>query len=92
MKNILIGFCLFASPFFANAQYATIGKIHRLDPELDAIIDTTAQIEVIAQGFVWAEGPLSISNKKKASRTVSVGDTFLFCGFEKIFYLCINKH
>lgn len=35
----------------------TVGGITRLDPALDALIDTASPIEVIATGFRWAEGP-----------------------------------
>ena len=63
MKYLLTLCCFFASPFFANAQYPTIGKIHRLDPELDAILDTAAKIEVIAQGFTWSEGPVWVKKE-----------------------------
>jgi gluconolactonase len=38
-------------------QYPTIGKIERLDPELDAILAPDARIEKLAGGFDWAEGP-----------------------------------
>ena len=34
------------------------GAVERLDSRLDAILDTTAVLEVIAEGFEWAEGPL----------------------------------
>jgi gluconolactonase len=61
MKKIWIISYLAAIPFFANAQYATIGKIHRISPELDAVLDTTAKIEVIAQGFKWSEGPVWVA-------------------------------
>ena len=40
------------------AQYPTIGTIHRYDAALDALLDTTAKIEIIAQGFTWSEGPV----------------------------------
>lgn len=33
-------------------------QIERLMPELDAIIDTNAVIEVLAEGYTWSEGPL----------------------------------
>jgi len=36
----------------------TIATIERLDPALDAIIDTNASVETIMDGFVWSEGPL----------------------------------
>ncbi len=41
-------------------KYDTTGQIKRLDPSLDAIIDTQAKVEIIATGFEWSEGPLWI--------------------------------
>ena len=35
-----------------------LGRIERLDPRLDAIVAPDATMEVIANGFAWAEGPL----------------------------------
>ncbi len=47
-----------AMPFAAAAARAqAVGKITRLDSELDAILDVNAPIEVIATGIRWAEGP-----------------------------------
>ena len=40
------------------------GKIHRLDPRLDAILAPDAQIEVIASGFAWCEGPVWVSKRR----------------------------
>jgi gluconolactonase len=37
--------------------------IVRLDPALDAIIDTNAKIEVIAKGYDWSEGPVWVSGQ-----------------------------
>ena len=46
----------------ANAQrttnFASIGKIHRDDPRLDQLLAPDAKIEVLATGFLWAEGPV----------------------------------
>lgn len=36
----------------------TIGSIERIDPALDAIISSGADIEILAEGFEWSEGPL----------------------------------
>lgn len=44
--------------------YATLGKIDRLSPGLDSIIDPGTPVEVIAKGFEWTEGPLWIENGK----------------------------
>jgi gluconolactonase len=38
--------------------------IERLDPSLDLIIPTNPEVEIIASGFEWSEGPLWIESKK----------------------------
>jgi gluconolactonase len=40
------------------AQYATFGTIERLDPKINELIPADARIEKLADGFVWAEGPV----------------------------------
>lgn len=42
----------------------TLGKIERLDPRFDKLIPSGAAIEVLAEGFDWAEGPAW--NRKEA--------------------------
>lgn len=44
-----------------TAETASFGTIERLDPSLDAIIEEDAVVEVIAEGHVWTEGPLWVS-------------------------------
>jgi gluconolactonase len=39
-------------------NYPAMGKIERLDPELDQLIAPTATIEKLAEGFDWSEGPV----------------------------------
>ncbi|HEY6505748.1 MAG TPA: SMP-30/gluconolactonase/LRE family protein [Chitinophagaceae bacterium] len=41
-----------------------IGIIERLDPLLDNIIDSTAQAEIISEGYQWSEGPVWIESHK----------------------------
>lgn len=36
----------------------TIGKVEKMSPELDSIIAPDAKIEVLADSFTWAEGPV----------------------------------
>ena len=36
----------------------TIGGIERLDAELDQLIDPSAKVEILADGFSWSEGPV----------------------------------
>ncbi|WP_380787009.1 SMP-30/gluconolactonase/LRE family protein [Sphingomonas sp. R86521] len=40
-----------------------VGGIQRLDPALDAIIDATAPVEVLGEGYRWAEGPVWVRRK-----------------------------
>ena len=40
------------------------GHIEKNDPALDAIIDSHAKVEIIAEGFDWCEGPLWIEQQK----------------------------
>ena len=45
----------------ATAQqkgFPTIGKIHRLDPGLDHLLDTTSNVEILGTGYTWSEGPV----------------------------------
>ncbi len=52
-----------AMPFVANIAHAqSAGKITRLDPELDGIVDVASPIEVIATGIKWAEGPVWVKD------------------------------
>jgi len=48
---LLLAFC-------SNKEKRTIGSIERLDPELDALIQKNAVMEIITEGFDWTEGPL----------------------------------
>lgn len=45
-----------------NAE--TIGRIERLDPGLDKLVEANAQIEVLASGFTWTEGPVWVGDDK----------------------------
>lgn len=42
----------------------SIGTIESLDPAFDALVSPSAQIEIIAEGFEWSEGPLWIDDQK----------------------------
>ncbi|MGI9543602.1 MAG: SMP-30/gluconolactonase/LRE family protein [Cyclobacteriaceae bacterium] len=44
-----------------KSAYATVGSIERLDPLLDQLIPHDAEIELLATGFDWTEGPLWIA-------------------------------
>jgi gluconolactonase len=38
--------------------YPAVGQIHRLSSKLDAVVAPDTQIQQLAEGFVWAEGPV----------------------------------
>ena len=38
--------------------FPTVGRIEMLDPQLSQLVDPQAKIEVLADGFIWAEGPV----------------------------------
>jgi len=70
MKLLFLPFVLMMAVACNNTQqsqqmkYKTTGSIERLDPALDAIIDTSTQAEIIAEGFEWSEGPLWIESEQ----------------------------
>lgn len=47
-----------ASSFAAAAEPEPAAWIERLDPRLDELIDSNADVEIFAAGIEWAEGPL----------------------------------
>lgn len=51
-------------PRAAEAASQNKGSIERLDPELDKIISPDAVVEVLADSFSWAEGPLWVPEKQ----------------------------
>ncbi|MFB2117827.1 SMP-30/gluconolactonase/LRE family protein [Parapedobacter sp. 2B3] len=51
------------TPQHRQSTYKSTGSIERLDPALDAILDTNATIEIIAEGFIWSEGPLWVESE-----------------------------
>jgi gluconolactonase len=44
----------------AGGKYPVFGKVERLDPALDALIDADAHVEDVMSGFTWSEGPVWI--------------------------------
>ncbi|WHU02646.1 SMP-30/gluconolactonase/LRE family protein [Sphingomonas sp. NIBR02145] len=56
-RSLLAGMA--ALPFLPGVALGqAVGRITRLDPGLDALIDVDSPIEVVASGFKWAEGPV----------------------------------
>jgi gluconolactonase len=42
----------------------TLGSIERLDPRFEALVPRNAVIEVLASGFIWAEGPVWLKGEQ----------------------------
>ena len=53
LKLILI---LINLPVISQDKF--IGSVERLSPEIDNLIEKSAKIEILADGFEWSEGPL----------------------------------
>ncbi|MDH4088955.1 MAG: SMP-30/gluconolactonase/LRE family protein [Cyclobacteriaceae bacterium] len=64
MKYITASALLIAAFSCTQKEVKTIGTIERIDPALDAIVNTNAKVEVIADGFNWSEGPLWIEDQQ----------------------------
>ena len=47
-----------AQPPTATLDQETLGSIERLDPAFDNLVAAGAEIEVLAKGFSWSEGPV----------------------------------
>ncbi|PZU59126.1 MAG: gluconolactonase [Sphingobium sp.] len=56
----LAGLPLLGRPVLA-ASAASVGRVIRIDPALDRIVDPAASITVLGTGFRWAEGPAWIA-------------------------------
>lgn len=63
MKKLL-PLLLIAAACSTTKEVKTIATIERLDPALDGIIAADANIEVIAKGYDWSEGPVWVESQK----------------------------
>ncbi|MEJ7685321.1 MAG: SMP-30/gluconolactonase/LRE family protein [Segetibacter sp.] len=61
MKKI---YCFLMAAFIIYSSYAqpTIGKVISLDPRFDLLIDKNEKIEVLADSFMWSEGPVWVKD------------------------------
>src|SRR3954467_13652383 len=59
----LVAFCLLTITSISLGQTKTIGSIERLDPAFDKLVPADAKIDVLGEGFDWAEGCCWIKDK-----------------------------
>lgn len=45
-------------------SYKKVGQISRIDPAINELISEDAQIEILASGFDWSEGPLWLEDQQ----------------------------
>jgi hypothetical protein len=53
---------LLPMPARAASQAKDAMGIERLDPALDRLVDSTATIEILAEGYEWSEGPVWVKD------------------------------
>ncbi len=64
MRNILHLSILILLSGCSHPNAEPIGQVEKLDPELSNIIEEKPEIEVIAEGFDWCEGPVWLAESK----------------------------
>jgi gluconolactonase len=57
---------ILGSALNTHAQEAvrTLGKVERMDKKLDEVLAPDAQLEILAEGFTWTEGPVWMGDAK----------------------------
>jgi gluconolactonase len=63
LKYFLVLF-VFLQLFSKTYSQEKKGHIEKLDPSLDAIINSHAKVDIIADGFEWCEGPVWVEQQK----------------------------
>jgi gluconolactonase len=70
LKGVISSFLFIIIVLHAHQLFAQTSDkpakviIERMSPELDAIISTSAKVEIIAEGFEWVEGPIWVEDQK----------------------------
>jgi gluconolactonase len=65
MKNVLLTFIIsfiFNLSFAGESAHKIIGTIHRDNTEINMLIPENSEIEVLAEGLDWSEGPVWIKD------------------------------
>lgn len=63
LVSFLLSFFLVMVIYGCKSQPERIGYVEKLDPALDEVIDAQAEVEIIAEGFEWTEGPLWLAKE-----------------------------
>ncbi|MEX1240958.1 MAG: SMP-30/gluconolactonase/LRE family protein, partial [Cyclobacteriaceae bacterium] len=60
----LFAFLSMLSCKVTQEEAVTLGSIERADPSLDQLIEPSATIEVLSDGYEWSEGPVWVESEK----------------------------
>ncbi len=52
-------------PAHPAPKYATTGRVERLAPEFDSLVAPGSEMELLAEGFDWSEGPVWIRKNRE---------------------------
>ena len=66
MRITLLFIAVLLLPFSCRVaeESKTLGSIDRSDPSLDKIVDPSATIEILSDGYEWSEGPVWVESEK----------------------------
>ena len=55
---LIVAVMMICGDHIAEAQLPTIGSVERIDSRLNLIVPSDAEMEVLAEGHEWTEGPV----------------------------------
>jgi len=62
IKSLALVTTILSSPAFSQKIYPTLGKVTYNDPVLEKLLPKTSELEVLAMGFDWCEGPVWVKD------------------------------
>ncbi|WP_018617278.1 SMP-30/gluconolactonase/LRE family protein [Segetibacter koreensis] len=62
MKKVYSILIILSAVYHCGAQQTAIQQVTSLTPDFDLLIDKNAKIEILADSFVWAEGPVWVKD------------------------------
>ncbi len=58
LPSVVLSLLAIVTTNVPQAVAETLGEIERLDPAFDQLVPPGAQVEILAKGFTWSEGPV----------------------------------
>jgi gluconolactonase len=60
----IIVLCWMFSCNVAEEKTNSLGSVERIDPAIDGIISSSAELEILSDGYDWSEGPVWVESEK----------------------------